>query len=259
VLNNAGYTWIGEDYKRKSRLYPREIEVMENGKKTKKRIDEKQVVFYSKDYDKRAKAERESAISKAKELVKDPSKYTLATSYGAAKYVKNLHFNKETGEILTTKGIPVLDEKKLHEEEMLDGYYVIVTSEWKESDDRIIEIYRGLWKIEESFKVTKSDLEARPVYLSRKDRIQAHFLICFIALAIARVLQHRIDQKYSVAKIMESLANVCCSHLQENTYLFEYRDEVTDAIGTALNIAFTKKYMTLKEIKKNLSAVKTDK
>ena len=69
---------------------------------------------------------------------------------------------------------------KLREEEALDGYYVIITSEYEESSDRIIEMYRGLWKIEESFRVTKSDLEARPVFVSREDHIQAHFLTCFV-------------------------------------------------------------------------------
>lgn len=256
VLKEDGYTWYGDEYKRKSRLYPREIEVTENGKKTKKRIDEKQVIFYSKDYDKRAKAEREPALQKARELIKEPSKFNRSTSYGAAKYIKNLNFDKETGEIINTKGILSFDEKKLKEEEMLDGYYAIVTSEFNESDDRIIDIYRGLWRIEESFKITKSDLESRPVYLSREDRIQAHFLICFIALVIARILQHRVGNRYSVSKILESLGNVCCSHVQENCYLFDYRDEVTDAIGEALNIDFNKKFMQLGEIKKILGDVK---
>ncbi len=256
VLKEDGYTWYGDEYKRKSRLYPREIEVMENGRKTKKRIDEKQVIFYSKDYDIRAKAEREPALQKARELIKEPSKFNRSTSYGAAKYIKNLNFDKETGEIINAKGILSFDEKKLKEEEMLDGYYAIVTSEFKESDDQIIDIYRGLWRIEESFKITKSDLESRPVYLSREDRIQAHFLICFIALVIARILQHRVGNQYSVSKILESLGNVCCSHVQENCYLFDYRDEVTDAIGEALNIDFSKKFMQLGEIKKILGNVK---
>ncbi|MDD4761119.1 MAG: transposase [Bacteroidaceae bacterium] len=69
------------------------------------------------------------------------------------------------------------------------SYYVIVTSEMEENDDRIIEIYRGLWKIEEAFKVTKSDLEARPVFVSTKEHIEAHFLTCFVALTIARILE----------------------------------------------------------------------
>ncbi|HCU01437.1 TPA: IS1634 family transposase [Candidatus Nomurabacteria bacterium] len=256
VLDENGYEWIGKDYKRKSRLYPREIEVTEDGKKIKVEIHEKQVIFYSRDYDKRAKAERESTLRKAREFIKYPSKYNNAISYGAAKYIKNLKIDKDTGEIVDDKAILEFDEKKLKEEEKFDGYYAIVTSEWKESDDRIIEIYRGLWKIEESFKITKSDLEARPVYVSREDRIQSHFLICFISLVISRILQHRLGNKYCVTKIIESLRNVSCSHAKENLHLFDYRDEVTDAIGEVLGIDFTKKFMKLGEIKKILGEVK---
>ncbi|KUK63097.1 MAG: Transposase IS4 family protein [Desulfotomaculum sp. 46_80] len=158
VFNEKGYVWRGEGYKIKSRLYPREITITaSNGKPKKVQIDEKQVVFYSRDYDKRAKTEREPAIMKALDLVRDPAKYNKATSYGAAKYVKNLVFDKKTGEILTSKQKPVFDAAKLKEEEKFDGYYAIVTSKWKKSDDEIIEIYRGLWRIEESFKVTKSE------------------------------------------------------------------------------------------------------
>lgn len=256
VLKDEGYTWYDDEYKRKSRVHPREIEVMEDSKKIKVPIDEKQVIFYSRDFDRRAKAEREPALLKARELIKDPSKFTLSTSYGAAKYVKNLHYDKETGEILTTKGKLSFDDEKLREEEMLDGYYAIVTSELHQSDDAIIDTYRGLWRIEESFRITKGDLEARPVYLSREDRIQAHFLICFIALVIARILQHRVVNNYSVSKILESLNNVCCSHVKENLYMFDYRDDVTDAVGEAFGIDFTKKYMKLGEIKKILGEVK---
>ena len=256
VLDENGYEWIGEDYKRKSRLYPREIEVTEDGKKIKVEIHEKQVIFYSRDYDKRAKAEREATLKKAREFIKSPSKYNNAISYGAAKYIKNLKIDKDTGEIIDNKAILEFDGKKLKEEEQFDGYYAIITSEWKKSDDEIIEIYRGLWKIEESFKITKSDLEARPVYVSREDRIQSHFLICFISLVISRILQRRLGNKYCVTKIIESLRNVSCSHSNENLYLFDYRDDVTDAIGEVLGIDFTKKYMKLGEIKKILGEVK---
>lgn len=256
VLKDDGYEWISPDFKIKSRLYPREIEVMEDGKKITKRIDEKQVIFYSKDYDKRAKVERAATILKAKDFVKSPSKYKNAVSYGAAKYIKNLKVDKETGEIKNEPSLLEFDENKLKEEEQFDGYYAIVTSEWKESDEKIIEIYRGLWKIEESFKITKSDLEARPVYVSRQDRIESHFLTCFISLVISRIIQHRLDNKYCVSKILESLRRVACSHNKENIYLFDYRDEVTDAIGEALGIDFTKKNMRLGDIKKILGDVK---
>lgn len=191
VLNDDGYEWLGQDYKHKSRRYPRTIQVTTtSGRKLKKTVDEKQVIFYSKKYDKRAKADHAAPITKAQDLIAHPGKYTRATSYGAATYIKNFDFNKYTGEILSIGKILGLDEKKLKEDGALDGYYVIVTSEMEETDDRIIEMYRGLWRIEESFRVTKSDLEARPVFVSTHDHIQAHFLTCFVSLVIARIRQH---------------------------------------------------------------------
>jgi hypothetical protein len=160
IFDEKGYTWLGDDYKIKSRIYPRQIAVIgNNGRPIKKRIDEKQIIFYSRDYDRRAKAEREPAILKAMDLVKNPSKYNRATSYGAARYVKNIEYDKKTGEIITSKKRPVFDEARLREEEKFDGYYAIVTSELDKADEEIIDIYRGLWRIEESFKITKGDLK----------------------------------------------------------------------------------------------------
>jgi transposase len=256
VLNEDGYEWFGKDYKIKSRIYPRKVTFKDNGVEKTETVDEKQVVFYSKDYDLKAKAERAPVIAKATDLVDNPSKYKKATSYGAANYIKDLVFDKETGEIITVCHKPSIDLEKINEEEEMDGYYAIVTSEFKETDEHIIEMYRGLWRIEEAFRVTKSDLEARPVYLSLEDHIRAHFLTCFIALVIARILQHRIGNKFSVGKIIESLNKVSCSHVEQNYYLFDYCDEVTEAIGNATGIDFGSKYMKLADMKKILGKVK---
>ena len=258
VLDPSGYRSIGDGFKIKSRLYPREITVTaRNGKKIKKRVDEKQVVFYSKKYALKAKADRAPALEKAKSLIRDPSRYNRATSVGAAKYVKNLSFDPKTGEILEdAKGALLFDEEKVRREEALDGYYAIVTSEYQEADERILELYRGLWKIEESFKVTKSDLETRPVYLSTQEHIEAHFLTCFVSLVIASILERRLKGKYSVSTLLESLKKASCSHIQENYYLFDYVDAVLSDIGKEFGIDFGKKCRPLGEIKKMLGKVK---
>jgi transposase len=258
VLDQDGYRSIGDGFRIKSRLYPREITVTaKNGKKIKKRIDEKQVIFYSEKYALKAKADRAPALEKARALINNPSAYNRATSVGAAKYVKNLSFDSKTGEILeSAKQALLFDEEKLRKEEELDGYYAIMTSEYQESDERIIELYRGLWKIEESFKVTKSDLESRPVYLSRQDHIEAHFLICFVSLVIARLLERRLKEKYSVTAVLESLRKASCSHIQDNYYLFDHYDEVLADIHKELGIDLGKKCLSLGEIKKILGAVK---
>ena len=257
VLKEEGYEWLGTEYKRKSRKSPRTILVTSvTGKKMKKQVDEKQVVFWSEKYAKRAKAERETALAKARDLAQNPGNYTRATSYGAAKYVKKIDYDKETGEILTSSSILDIDEEKIREEEALDGYYMLLTSEMETSDDEIIDVYRGLWRIEESFKVTKSELEARPVYVWTKEHIEAHFLTCFVALTIARILENKLERKYSVGRILDSLSKAECSLLQQNYYLFDYYDEVLKEIGSIMDIDFGKRIRTLGEIKKILAKTK---
>lgn len=257
VMKEEGYEWLGTEYKRKSRLYPRTIQVTTStGKKLKKTLHEKQVIFYSEKYDKRAKAERATTLAKAQDMAKNPGKYTLATSYGASKYVKKVEFDKETGEILKTSSILEIDEEKLRGEEALDGYYVLITSEYKESDDRIIDIYRGLWQIEESFKITKSELEARPVFVSREDHIHAHFLTCFVALLIARILQMQTNHEFSIGNLLESMSKAECTYLQRNYYLCDYYDDVLEKLEQVYGIPYSNKILSLGEIKKILAYTK---
>lgn len=257
VLEQADYTWLGTEYKHKSRLYPRTIQVTNaSGKKHKKVIDEKQVVFYSEKYAKRAKAERAATIAKAHDLAAHPGKYTQSTSYGANKYIKQVVYDKDTGEILTADSILEFDNEKLKAEEELDGYYILVTSEYQESNERIIEIYRGLWKIEESFKITKSELEARPVYVSREDHIRAHFLTCFVALLIIRILQMQTQSKYSIKRLLESMKHAECIHLQRNYYFGDYYNDVLEELELLYEIPFSNKIQSLGEIKKILATTK---
>lgn len=257
VLCDKEYRPHGVDGRIKSRIYPRLLSVTDiNGKVKQIRIDELQIVFYDETYARRAKSEREAVLLKAHELVDNPAKYNKATSYGAAKYIKNLEFDESTGEIRASKLYPVFDEEKLREEEKFDGYYCIVSSELDKSADEIIKIYKGLWNIEEAFKVTKSTLETRPVYLSREEHIEAHFLICFIALCIVRILQYRLNYKYSVSAIVKSLKKVTCSLLNANIYHFDYFDRIVSDIGETLGIDFSQKYLQLGEIKKILGNTK---
>jgi transposase len=264
ILSGEGY--VGKDgkpadedtdFKIKSRVIARDINVtLPSGKIVKKTVYEKQVVFWGRKYALKAKAEREEVLKKAHDLAANPQKYTKATSYGAAKYVKNLKFDEKTGEILNVKERPVFDAAKVAEEEKYDGYYAIVTSELDMSESEVIDTYRGLWKIEETFRVTKGVLEARPVYVSLRDHINAHFLICFLALTIMRIMQKKTGKLYSAEKIVECLSRISCSNEHENVYLFDYRSEISDAIGEALGIDFTNKRLSLGDIKKSLAQTK---
>jgi transposase len=262
ILDEAGYRVVTDKYKMKSKVFPDApnwVTVGKSGKKNKKKnvpIEQKWVVFYSEKYAARAKHKREEAIAKAIKMIENPAKYRSTFDYGAAGYIENIKIDKETGEISNVDDTLILDKAKIAEEEKYDGYYAIVTSELDDPDEHIIDTYRGLWRIEESFKVTKSTLGARPVYLRTEAHINAHFLICFIALLIARIVELRLGGKYTIAKIVETLRKVECSNIDQNLWLFDHTDEVTDDMNAAFGTDFGLKTMTLKNIRKNLGLAK---
>jgi transposase len=243
------------DFKIKERRTPREINVtMQNGKTKKKTIHEKQVVFWSRKHFERARSERAEIIAKAEALIANPERYTKATSYGAASYVGNIDYDKETGEI-TGKHL-FLDIAKIEEQEKYDGYYSIVTSELFTPASEIVTTYRGLWEIEETFKLTKSDLEARPVRVQSKEHINAHFLSCFIALTILRLIQQKTGKEFSSEKILDCLNKIECINEHENIYLFGYRSSLSIQLGKAFDLDFSKKRLSLATIKNILASAK---
>ena len=237
-------------FKHKSRVHIKKVRIKkEDGKKITYEVYQKQMVYYSKKYADRQKQERELAVKKAKDLIDNPGKYTQATSYGCTKYINNIRFNEETGEIPTGLELSLKLDKIL-EEEKYDGYYSIVTSEKNLSDKEIRDIYKGLWKIEESFKITKSDLETRPVFVWTKDHIEAHFLTCFISLVILRLIEYKTNRKYSTSSIINSLKNYTSNNLEHDIYLQNFTNDIIKDLSNIYNIDLSRKYLTLSEIKK---------
>jgi len=265
VLEEAGYTDMdgrplkeGFDYKIKSRIDVREIKIsMSDGSKKSVLIDEKQVFFWNEKYAIKAQTEREEHVKRAHDIIADPKKYNKSTAYGAASYIKNIAYDKKTGEVYEKAGkVLLFDEEKAIEDAKYDGYYCLVTSELDMPQTRVVEIYRGLSDIEDSFKVTKSNLDIRPLYVSREDRINAHMLTCFISLLIVRLIQKKTDYCFTPDKIVETLNNISCSLEHENIYLFDCRSYTTEAIGKAFGIDFTKKRLPLNKIKNILANAK---
>ena len=242
----------------KSRIYPKKMKVVREDKgKTKSgndkiqyiTVDQKQMVYYSQKYADKQKRDREKIIAKANDLIAHPDKYSKATSYGVAGYVNNLKFVKSTGEIADTNSLSI-NQERIDEEAKYDGYYSIVTSEEHLSDLEIRNIYRGLSKIEETFKVTKSGLETRPVWVSRKDHIESHFLTCFIALVLVRLLEKKLENKYSFEKIIDSIRNYTSCHIEHDIYLQSFKNDVIASCEETFCINLSKKFRTLSEIRK---------
>ena len=244
-------------FKHKSRIYPKELHVNVTKPGSKKpakksvKVDQKQMVYYSEKYAKKQKADRDAMIARANDLIKHPKKYDRVTAKGSAAYVKNIAFDKTTGEIMDSRSLE-LDLEKIEEEKKYDGYYSIVTSELQMKDEEMRRVYRGLAKIEDSFKITKTFFESRPVYVRTNDHIDAHFATCFLALVLERLLEHKLDHKYPTGQIIASIRKYNCTHLDTNNWQFTYYDKVIDACGKALDIDLKKKYRTQQEIQRLL-------
>lgn len=241
----------------KSCIHPKTIQVnvtVPGQKKKKKKsvsIDQKQMAYYSEKYAKKQKRDREIMIARAKDLIAHPKKYDRVTAAGSGTYVHNIAFDKSTGEIVDGREL-VLDEEKIAEEEKYDGYYSIVTSELKMSDHEIRETYRGLARIEETFKISKTEFESRPVFVWTNAHIEGHFATCFTALVLIRLLQTRLSGKYPIGKTIESLRKYNCTQIDNTLYQFVYYDEILEECGNIFHMELNNKYRSREQIRRIL-------
>lgn len=178
-------------------------------------------------------------------------KYDKVTSAGSAAYVSNISFDKSTGEIVEGKVLE-LNLEKIEEEQKYDGYYSIVTSELNMTDSEIRDVYRGLIRIEDTFKISKTEFDSRPVFVRTNDHIDAHFTTCFTALVLIRLLQTKLENKYAVGRIIDSLKKYNCIPLNKNIYQFTYFDEILDSCGKVFNMELDKKYRSRQQIQRLL-------
>ena len=118
------------------------------------------------------------------------------------------------------------------------------------SDFDLRKKYRGLAKIEDTFKLSKFELETRPVLVWTIEHIEYHFLTCFVALVITRLLEKKLKNKYSVHKIIESLKNYNSIPIEHDLCVQNYTDEIITDLEKIFNINFSRKYLTLSKIKK---------
>lgn len=148
-----------------------------------------------------------------------------------------------------------INENLIKEEEKYDGYYALSTNITGNVED-ILKITKGRWEIEESFRIMKSDFLARPVNLSREDRIKAHFMTCFIALLIYRILEKKLDYKYTTKEILDTLRNMNVTELKGNGYIPSYeRTNITDFIHEKYNFNTDTEVITYKKIKKIFNTI----
>ena len=157
------------------------------------------LITWSLKREEKDKRDRERLIAKSRKLVESPSALKAEMKKGGKKYVQLS---------LTTEEPLSFNEKQLEIDEQYDGYYGIQYSDKSLNPQKVLEIYNGLWKIEESFKVLKSNFEARPIYVSTEKSIRGHFVMCYLALVIERYLEYKLRQseiQLSTEKIQSAI------------------------------------------------------
>ena len=237
-------------FRMKSRAYPQKFWVTNaDDKKRQIPLDVKQIVCYNELYSRRQKHKRAETLEKAQKIIANPKRYDKKEAKGALRYIKNIEYNPETGECINTERIPYLDSDKIAEDEKYDGYYAIITSETYMPDHEVAKAYHELWEIERSFRITKSDLESQPVFVSLKQRIEGHFLTCFIALLILRLLSKRLDGKYSPEQIIKSLKKYQVCFVKDNVFKTTYHDHIIKDLGDALNLTLNRRFLKTGKIK----------
>ena len=191
LFDESGYEWNRErsyKYKLFTETY---IGKAEDGRDEAR---QRQVLIYWN------KAEAAMAGRKREEKLKRAAQACMNNAYGikkgAQEYVLEEVMDPQTGEFEAAgkKTVRTVNMVKAENDALYDGYFCLITSEMDYDASKIREVYSGLWKIEQSFRIMKSDLEARPVFVSTPEHIRAHFLICFAALLIIRMVQHAMGE-----------------------------------------------------------------
>lgn len=267
ALDDNDYTNINTQgevtFKYKSRINEITLECKNpDGTKSKKVIKEKEIIYWSKKHYEKELFENQKFIEYLESCKEHPDKLK-DKQRKSQEFIKVIDLDKKTGEPIKTKKLVVLLDEKIEKYKETMGFYSIVSSEIKTSDTELINKYHGLSRIEDSFRIIKSDLEGRPVYVWKKEHINAHFLICFIALTIIRIIQYRIlklenksttnvdgwEQGITAQKLKDTLKNFKAERLPEDYFKISKINEEIRTIMKSINIDFDFKNYTLKEIK----------
>lgn len=186
------------------------------------------IVTYSLKYKLYHQNIRQRQIERAQKALNKPSSIDRYSQTDAKRFITRTTVTAD-GEVAEKK-VYSLNEQAINEEALYDGFYAVCTNLDDDPAD-IAKINHDRWEIEESFRIMKSEFSARPVFLQRDDRIEAHFLTCFIALLIYRILEKQLKEKYTCDDIIETLRNMNMTKIGKEGYIPSYmRTELTDAL-----------------------------
>lgn len=241
-LNNVDKSEDNEE------IYYKERWINENG------LEQRLIVSYSPKYAEYQRSVRNRQIERAQNLINNPTKISKNRQDDPKRFIKSASVTND-GEIASKK-VFSLNTTAIEKEEEFDGFYAVCTT-LEDDISEIIKINKRRWEIEESFRILKTDFKARPVYLKRDDRIKAHFTTCFLSLLIYRILEHKLDEKYTNEKIISTLREMNLAYEFEEGYIPLYtRNDITDELHGKYEFRTDYEITTENKMKKILKNIK---
>ena len=210
---------------------------------TTKKLHQRLIITYSPKYAAYQRTIRDKQVERAQKMLDSGNtKKNRKNPNDPARFIEKTAVTPE-GEAADIKYF--LDENKIAEETLYDGLYAVCTDLLDDNVADILKVSEGRWQIEECFRIMKTDFSARPVYLQNENRIQAHFLICFLALTIYRFLEKKMDLKYTCEELLETLKAINFAEIQEQGYIPLYkREAITDDLHEACGFRTDYQFIT---------------
>jgi transposase len=209
-------------------------------------LEQKLIVSYSPKYKAYQRQIRAGQIERAQRMADNPSKLNRKKENDPARLLEQTYVTAE-GEVAKRKKV-CLSQAAIDKEAKFDGFYGVCTNR-DEEIETIIRINKGRWEIEESFRILKTDFRSRPVYLSREERIKAHFLICFLGLLVYRILERKLGSKYTVCEIVKTLREMDFYEIPQEGYVPTYtRSPLTDDLHAVFGFQTDRRIVTKKKM-----------
>ncbi len=214
------------------------------------------IITYSPAYAIYQKTVRQAQLDRAEKMVLNKKvKKQRKNPNDPARFVKVTAVTND-GEIAKNK-VYEIDNEAVEAEALYDGFYAVCTNLIDDTVSDIISVSEGRWKIEESFRIMKTDFESRPVYVSREDRIKAHFLICFLSLLIFRILEKKTGRNYTSGELIKTLRNYNLLRISGEGYIPEYtRTAITDCLHDIFNFRTDTEIVPTRKMREIIASTK---
>ena len=218
-------------------------------------LEQKMIVTYSIKQKLYQRKVRNSQVERALKLINtNPTKIKKTNQNDFKRFIEKTYYTPDGEE--AKKESYNIDTGLILKEEAFDGFYAVCTNLEDDAND-IIKVNKRRWEIEECFRIMKSEFKARPVFLSRDDRIEAHFMTCFLSLIIYRILEKKLGEKYTCNEIIEGLRDMNFNEVKAEGYIPSYtRTDFTDDLHEAFGFRTDYEIVTLKEMKKIIKRTK---